>query len=408
MIPEIRRVRDDELPAYVDALSTGFLERPDVAKVAEELRPLWDLERTWAAFDGTRICGTFRSWSSELTVPGGAQLPAAAVSAVTVLPTHRRRGIMRSMVAAEHGAARERGEPLSLLYAAEYPIYGRFGYGPGCREATWTLDARATFLAPSGGSVEIATPDENAREAVKAVFEVIRKRSPGEMQRRPYRWDFDLGKPSVWGDVWKGFLALRRDASGGVDGYVRYSRGEDKWEQGQPRNTVKVDELHALNDEAYVTLWRFLAETDWVATVTAERRSPSERLPWFLVNARDVRVSELGDGMWVRMLDVPRALEARTYAGEGSLVLEVVDREASGGRTRLHLDATADGATCRATERSPDLTVDVGALGAAYLGGTRLSDAVIATGFDEHRAGALAQAERLLRAADEPWCSTFF
>ena len=294
MTVEIRRVRDAELPAFVDALSTGFLERPDVAKVAEELRPLWDLERTWAAFDGTRICGTFRSWESELTVPGGAGLPAAAVSAVTVLPTHRRRGIMRSMVAAEHGAARERGEAVSLLYAAEYPIYGRFGYGPGCREATWTLDARATFLTPSRGTVEIVTPDEHARDAIKAVFDVIRKRSPGEVQRRPYRWDFDMGKPSVWGEVWKGFLALRRDASGAVDGYVRYSRAEDKWEAGQPRNTVKVDELHALNDEAYVTLWRFLAETDWVAKVTAERRSPSERLPWHLANARDMRQSDLG------------------------------------------------------------------------------------------------------------------
>ena len=238
------------------------------------------------------------------------------------------------MVAAEHGAARERGEAFGMLYAAEYPIYGRFGYGPGCREATWTLDARATFLTPSGGTVEIVTPDEHARDAIKAVFDVVRKRSPGEVQRRPYRWDFDIGKPSVWGEVWKGFLALRRDESGAVDGYVRYSRAEDKWEAGQPRNTVKVDELHALNDEAYVTLWRFLAETDWVAKVTAERRSPSERLPWHLANARDMRQSDLADSLWVRLFDVPRALEARTYAAEGSLVIEVVDGEAPGGRTR--------------------------------------------------------------------------
>ena len=405
---EIRRVRDDELPAFVDALSTGFLERPDVAKVVDEIRPLWDLDRTWAAFDGSSICGTFRSWATELTVLGGARLPAAAVSAVAVLPTHRRRGIMRSMVAAEHGAARERGEAFGLLYAAEYPIYGRFGYGPACREATWTLDARATFLAPSTGTVEIARPDETTREAIKEVFEVIRERSPGEIQRRPYRWDFDLGKPSVWGEVWKGFVALRRDASGAVDGYVRYSRPEERWEQGQPRNTVKVDELHALDDEAYVTLWRFLAETDWVATVTAGRRSPRERLPWYLANARDARPTDLDDAMWIRLLDVPRALEGRTYPAEGSLVLEVVDGEATGGRTRLLLDATLDGATCRATDRSADLTIDVSALSAAYLGGPRLSDVVIATGFDEHRAGALAEAERLLRAADEPWCSTFF
>ena len=128
---EVRPVRDDELPAFIETMSTGFMERPDVDKVAAEVRPIWDLERTWAAFDDGRICGTFRSWATDVTVPGGKQLPAAAMPGVTVLPTHRRRGILRRMVAAEHGAARARGEAVGLLYASEYPIYGRFGYGPG-------------------------------------------------------------------------------------------------------------------------------------------------------------------------------------------------------------------------------------------------------------------------------------
>ena len=119
MLPEIRRVREDELPAYIESMSTGFLERPSVERVAEEVKPLWDLERAWAAFDGDRVCGTFRSWATELTVPGGGRLPAAAVAGVTVMPTHRRRGILRGMVAAEHAASRERGEAVALLHASE-------------------------------------------------------------------------------------------------------------------------------------------------------------------------------------------------------------------------------------------------------------------------------------------------
>ena len=117
---------------------------------------------------------------------------------------------------------------------------------------------------------------------------------------------------------------------------------------------------------------------------------------------------DAGDGLWVRLFDVPRALEARTYERSASLVLEVVDDEAWGGTRRLLLDATPEGATCRPTDRSPDLTLPVAALGGAYLGGTRLRDLVIATGADEHRPGALAEADALLRTADEPWCSTFF
>jgi predicted acetyltransferase len=409
MAPEIRRVREDELPAYLESMTTAFLERPDVAKVVEEVKPYWNLDRTWAAVDGDRICGTFRTWATELTVPGGARLPAAAVSAVTVLPSHRRRGILRSMVAAEHGAIRERHEAVSLLYASEYPIYGRFGYGPGCREATWTNDARGTsFHGNPMSGVEIAAPSPEAVETMKTVFEAWRLRQPGEIRRRDHQWAHELGlRESAWGPTWKGFLALHRDASGTVDGYVRY-RADDKWDQRQPRNTLTVDELHALTDEANAALWRFLFEIDWAATVKAERRSPSDRLPWLLTNARAADASDVGDGLWVRLLDIPRALESRTYDREGDLALEVVDAEAPGGRVRVRLEASRDGAVCRQTDRSPDLTLDVAALGAAYLGGTRLRDAVIAHGADEHRAGALADAERLLLTPNEPWCSTFF
>ena len=104
MTIEVRRIRDGELRAFIETLSAGFLERPDIDKLTDEIRPLWDLDRTWAAFEDGRMCGTYRSWATELTVPGGQRLPAAAVSAVTVLPTHRRRGILRAMVEAEHAA----------------------------------------------------------------------------------------------------------------------------------------------------------------------------------------------------------------------------------------------------------------------------------------------------------------
>jgi predicted acetyltransferase len=406
---EVRRVRDEELREFIEALTAGFLERPDVDKVTEDVRPIWDLDRTWAAFDEGRICGTFRSWGTELTVPGGERLPAAAVSAVTVLPTHRRRGILRAMVDAEHGAIRERGEAVGLLYASEYPIYGRFGYGPAVREATLTLDTRATgFLESASGRVEIIRADAQAVAALKGVFEASRIRQPGEIRRPDHRWEYELAlRDEPWGPTWKGFVALHRDGAGAVDGYVRY-HADDKWERRQPANPVTVDELHALNETAYVSLWRFLAEMDWAATVKAERRSPSELLPWLLTNARALDTSDIGDGLWVRVFDVPRALAARTYEREGSMVLEVVDREARGGRTRVKLDAGPAGATCTETDRSADLRLDVAALGAVYLGGNSLRQAAAGFGVDEHRDGALAEADALFRTLDEPWSSTFF
>ena len=408
MTIEIRSVREDELPAYFEAGSTSFLDRPDVVAVAAEVAPNWDLSRTWAAFDDGRICGTYRSWATELTIPGGRQVPGAAVSGVAVMPTHRRRGILRAMVATEHAASRKRGEAVALLYAAEYPIYGRFGYGPACQVATWTIDTHgASFRNEPLGGIEMGKPDESAA-SLNRVYDTWRRRRVGEIRRRDYMWNYDLGLvESSWGPRWKGFVALHRDAAGEVDGYVRY-RAEEKWEQRQPRQILKVDELHALSDNVYAGLWRFLAEIDWVATVKAESRSPSERLPYYLTNARAAFISDVGDGIWVRLLDIRRALEARTYEREASVVLEVIDPEATGGRSRVLLEAGPDGATCRDTDRSPDLTLGVGALGAAYLGGTRLRDAVVMTGVDEHSDGALERADALFRTADPPWCSTFF
>jgi predicted acetyltransferase len=111
--------------------------------------------------------------------------------------------------------------------------------------------------------------------------------------------------------------------------------------------------------------------------------------------------------MWLRLHDIAAALEARSYESAGSVVLEVL----AGGTerpARVALEAGPDGARAVPTGRAAELTIDAASLGAAYLGGSRLRDAVLARGADEHRAGALAEADRLLACRDAPWSSTFF
>ena len=406
---EIRNAVPEEYAAAAEVISTAFLERPDIVAVAAELQQAWEPERTWIAFDGDLACGTFRSTPTELTVPGGALLPAAAVAAVTVLPTHRRRGILTGMAAKAHAAIRARGEAMALLYASEYPIYGRFGYAPGTRWADWTVDARAAGAArPAAGAIAVLSADHEVKRTVMAVFDAWRRRQAGEIRRREEGWDVRLGlRDEPWGERWKGWILLHRDETGEVDGYARY-KAEPKWENGASAGEIEVRELVALTDAAYGDLVRFLLEMDLVATVKLVARRETERVRWLLPNARAARVTATGDALWVRLFDVPRALEARTYERTGRLVLEVVDEDAWGGTRRYLLDAAAEGATCRPTDASPDLTLPVAALGGAYLGGTRLRDLVLALGADEHRPGALAEADALLRTADEPWCSTFF
>jgi len=344
-------------------------------------------------------------------------IKAAAVTAVSVRPTHRRRGILRRMLAAEHAAARERGEVASLLYASEATIYGRFGYGIASQTATWSLDVSATgFHDAAGGrsgTVDLIPLDDAAVDTITGVYERRRVVQPGEVWRRPVMWRSDLGiAGSAWGEPWKGFLAIHRADDGTVDGFARY-RGEAKWDHRQPRSTLNVEELIATTEEAEVALLRYLADIDLVTTLKLERRSPTDRLPWLITNHRAAEIAEGGDGMWMKIHDIPAALEARSFETSASVVLEVVVRDggeddAGACRVRVALDASPDGGRATETDRSPDLTIDGAALGAAYLGGTRLRDAVLAHGADEHRAGALLEADALLRRREAPWATTFF
>ncbi len=408
MTNEIRRVREDDLPSWFECLTTAFLDRPDIALVAAQIVPYWDMNRVWGAFDGP-VVGTFRTWASELTVPGGAHLPATAVSAVAVRPTHRRRGILRAMVAAEHAAARERGEAIAMLYAAETSIYGRFGYGPAVRTCTWTLDvAHTQFVGPPAIGIDLMPAAEATRDLIHGLHERYRLGRAGEIRRRPFTFGMDLGLLEfAWEPKWKGWVVVHRDDAGEPDGYARYS-AESKWEQGQPRSIVKIQDLVALNDTAHDAIWRFLADTDLVATVTMERGSLDERLPWLLTNSRAADASSVSDSLWVHLLDVPGALAARSYERPGSLVLEVVDPESGDGRTRVHLEVSPDGTSCTATSRDPELTVHANALGAAYLGGTSLALAAVSRGYVEHRPGSLAVADAMFRTLEAPRCTTFF
>jgi len=411
--PVIRPVREDELEAWFQATTTAFYiwHTADPGAVAEARRPLFDLERVIGAFEGDAIVGTFRTFSSELTLPGGGLVPVNAVSAVTVRPTHRRRGILRAMNVDDTGRAVARGDTASVLIAAEWPIYGRFGYGPATWTARWTTRTRAVrFLTSRGGRVELVDLP-TARQLLPEIYQRYRRDQPGELARDDVRWDFDLGLRELPGRPrWFGSVAIHRADDGRPDGYARY-HGQEHWEEGIPDNILVLDELHATAFDAELALWAYLAEIDLTATIQADTRRPREPWIWHLADARAARQSRLGEMLWVRPLDVPRLLGSRSYDRSAELVIEVID-EVDGrpgpAAGRVRLEASPDGAACRPIDASPDLTLSAAQLGAAVLGGTRLVDAARARPPAEHRPGSLATLDALLRTADEPWCTTWF
>jgi predicted acetyltransferase len=413
MPPTIRPVRDDELSSWFAAFGTAFyIWATDPEASAAARRPSMDLERTIGAFENDAIVGTFRTFPTRLTLPGGGRIDVSAVSAVSVRPTHRRRGILRRLIADDVQRSVARGDVASVLIAAEWPIYGRFGYGPATWQATWSLRTReANLLVEPVGSIEIIDR-KAAREVLPGVYDRCAASQPGEIERRDSRWDFDLGITEIPGrPSWKGAIVLHRDPAGAPDGFATF-HGEEHWVDMSPDHVMLVDDLHAETLEAELDLWRHLAQMDLTATIRTEHpRRPMEPLKWALSNPRAVQVSGHADFLWVRIFDVPRFFGGRRYAHDGEVVLEVTDDVAgsagpAAGRYRLEV---RDGVgTCEPTEIAPDLTIDIRALSAASLGGTRLVDATRFQRCTEHRAGALARADALLLTPDPPWCSTWF
>ncbi|HLX36023.1 MAG TPA: GNAT family N-acetyltransferase [Candidatus Limnocylindrales bacterium] len=408
----IRPVTSDELLAWYESLaSTFFIWGYDPEASASRPSALEHLDRRIGAFDGDRIVGTYRTFGTELTMPGGRTIPVSAVSAVSTRSTDRRRGVLSELVEDDIARGVARGDVASVLLAAEWPIYGRYGYGPATWQGRWTLRTRAaSFRTEPSGSMEILNAAA-ARPIVEALYDRYRVRQPGEIRRPVSYWDQDLGiAPPPGKSKWKGVVAVHHDDAGAVDGFVRYS-GEEHWDDGIPDNVAVLEDLFATSTAAEVELWRFLSSLDLVATVRVRKARTSEPFAWYLEDARAMQLAQMEEALWVRPYDVPRLLASRAYDREADLVVEIDDRV--NGTTgpaagRFRLEAGPDGSSCDSTTKPAEVTISAAALGAAILGGSRLVDATRAGGAAEARPGALLELDRLLRTDDVPYCSTQF
>ncbi|MGW6722893.1 GNAT family N-acetyltransferase [Streptomyces sp. NPDC054995] len=414
---DVRTVTPSEFPDWMRAVRTGFLTAAGLPseEMVKDRRADVDLSRVQGVFDAGRCVATYRSFAQQLTVVGGATVTADAVTGVTVTPTHRRRGLLSRMMATDLAAAKERGEVVASLIAAEYPIYGRYGFGPAARAAEWEVDVRRAGLDPrrsgqpaDGGRIEMVD-GADIRKTGPEVHAALAARQPGIVSRGERWWRTHTGvAPRADHETWtEPFYVVHRAANGEVDGLLVYGV-DDKWgDSKQPLNTASVRDMIALNPAAERALWHYLCSVDWIATVRSGYRAPDDLLPLLLPDPRAARIITDTDWLWLRMLDVPRALEARTYGTDASLVLEVRDEAGLAGG-RFLLDASGSGARCTPTTRSADLALGVGELSTLYLGDESVRRLVDLGRVEELRAGAATTADAVFRTGRRPWCPDVF
>jgi predicted acetyltransferase len=401
---ELRSVTEEEFATWSRGIERAFGFHGDEANI-DAWRALTELDRTLAALSEGEFVGSAGAFSFDMAVPGGATLPVAGVTAVSVRSTHRRRGVLRQMMERQLADVAERGEPIAVLTASETVIYGRFGYGLATEYWGWTMRTEGTELAvppDSTGRVRLVEKEE-ASKILPGIRERVWRRHPGEFAWTPARWDNWLldfahdrgGASAMW-------FAVHESESGEADGYAIW-RTSTGWERGLPNMEIKILQLHGFDEEIEAALFQHLMSVDLVRTVSAWGRPVDDPLRWRLRDYRRIQVTQAGDHLWLRLLDIERALSARELGTDDRLVIEVADDV----RPQTAGTYSVEPGSCRRTDAKADLSMHVRDLGAMYLGTVSASNLARANRV-RGDSGALQRADRLFASSQTPWCATDF
>jgi predicted acetyltransferase len=400
---EIRPARPEEFPAVIAPIMHYFGRSPS-PEFAERFGPMLPADRIHVAFEDGEVVGSGGAFPFEIGVPGGLA-SAAGTTLVGVLPTHRRRGILRGLMRAQLDDVHERGEPLAYLWASQDALYGRFGFGVASFTGTVQIPTdRAGFWKnfEPAGRVRLVDVDEAADK-----FAQIQRRAagrhPGMFVRTPEWWrhrrlaDPESGREGG-GEMVRALLEL----DGEPAAYALY-RTHFSADRGIPTGFTSV--IEAVGDSAAATweIWRYLLDIDWMASVRAHLLPLDHELLLLLQEPRYARL-DYRDGLWVRVVDVESAMEARTLRPGDPVVVELADEFCPWNEGVWQLGP--DGAS--RTTAAAELRLAAHALGSVYLGGFTFAQLARGGRVEELVDGALDRADTLFRTDRYPWCPEIF
>jgi predicted acetyltransferase len=406
---DVRTATEEDWPLIraLDERAFGFSSTSERTKE----RATFEFDRTVLASVAGPTVGLGSIYSMEMSVPGGALVPMAGVTWVGVQATHRRRGVLTAMMRRMVDDTRDRGtEAVMGLFALDPGIYGRFGFDIATRALSVTLPTQRGHLAWAGDAepgltVRMADPADE-RDALETVARRVAGHRAGGLVRSPGFWDLhleDSPEDRGGGSARRAFIV---DDADGPRAYAQF-RTKIGFDQPVPTGELIVRELGYVDPHAAALLWRTLIGHDLVSTVSAWNLPVDDPLLFLLGDPRSPK-PVLKDGLHVRIVDVPRALEARAYAVPVDVVFDLVDPFAPWCTGRYRLSAGTEGASCAPTRAAPDLALGAAELSAVYLGGTRLSVLADAGRVRELTPGAVASTSRALTADRQPWCPFIF
>jgi predicted acetyltransferase len=405
--PIVRAAAPADFDEFMRVSSAAFLQ-DDAPREAERFRRAFGENRFHVALDEDEVIGTCGWYDRRITVPGADPAPVAAVTAVTVKPGHRRRGaltrMMRTQLDELHAGPGSGGGPaIAALWASEGGIYGRFGYAPATHHLAVEVPTRLPFRpgVDLGPDRVLQLPRTEAMVHVGTIYEQAIGQRAGRLERDDGAWELQLADGETQRDGSSPFRFAVHP-----DGYAVF-RTRRGWNDRGPAGRIDVHEMVTTTPTAAAAVWRYLLDYDLVTAVHAEV-GPDDPIRHLLADPRQA-VGKLQDGLWVRLVDIERALGQRTYPVAVDAVLEVSDGFCPWNAGRWRVRAAAGGAAEVSRSSAPaDLALDVGVLGAAFLGGPSVRELADAGWVREGTAGAVAGVSRAFGAERVPHCPELF
>ncbi len=413
MTIELRPVTDENFVEWRKAVRHGFgmqVHPDDIARLRNDRA---EIDRLIAAVDTSseRIVATGGADSYSLTLPGGATVPMAGVAYMTTSVTHRRQGAFSGMMAQIHDDARERGDIISGLWASQSHLYGRFDYGLAINSCDWEIDpgfgafSHSPLSADDESDAHVYFVDADEAAAIlPGIYEQMHLQTAGSVDRNTGRWRYELfDEERVRGGASPLFFAICEEA-GEQTGYVAYRmRRLGDTDMG----TLEVSEQVSVTDTAHAAIWKFLMSFDLVGKITATNRPADDPLWWMLSDPRRL-IRKSHDSLWVRLLDIPAALEARTYNADGRLKIGLVSKTQPEVAGTYVLEIDDSQASVKKTTDKPDVIMTPADLATIYLGGIAPGPLVEAGRIDTISTGSLAKLHAMFSTDSAPWCAHYF
>jgi predicted acetyltransferase len=403
---DVRILEPGELRAASDLFAAALLAAPVPAADWDRTVGLYGPDRTLGVHLDGDLVGTTTSFAAGVVVPGGAELSTAAVTRVGVRADRTRRGVLSSLMRRQLVDQAAAGDVLASLRATETGIYGRFGYGVATRSRKVRVTTRGgagwRSGAPLGGDVRMV-PRAEVLRVVTALYPQVALGRPGAMTRPEPWWRRALAQLVDGTDY---LLAAVHTGPHGDDGFLVATIDPGS---GWLDRSFVLHDLHAADPAAEAGLWRFALGVDLTVAVTAAQRPLDDPLELLLADPRDCATTGVDDETWLRILDVPAALGARTFAPADPVLLGVRDPllPANDGVYRI-----ADGGAERVGDLDgplrPQLSCDVAGLAMAYLGDRGPGELVASGWWTTADPDATAAADQAFRTPRSPYAGTNF